>query len=324
MISDDGVSLYTTKWLINDLGVYDYNINIVDGGKNYSNTTTGVRIEADGYGVGALADVVVDPSNGNSISKIVFANNGRNYAVRPKLYLSTISTANTVSGNDNIIFKTENGSIANGSIWYGQSISNGNSSFVTTVVSANNANGWVTVSNNVFGTSTNQTFYIDGEPRFENGKPAIIINCETCTRTGNGLAKYISKRVVLAPGDEAGDLRVYYTAYKPLNTEIYVYYKILSGEDEQKFDDGTWQIMTPISSTNRVSSTRTDLIEYVAAPGKDNIANNNIVYTSSSGATYSTFNQFAIKVVMTTTDPTYVPFLTDIRAIALPAGTGMR
>lgn len=324
MISDDGVSLYTTKWLINDLGVYDYNINIVDGGKNYSNTTTGVRIEADGYGVGALADVVVDPSNGNSISKIVFANNGRNYAVRPKLYLSTISTANTVSGNDNIIFKTENGSIANGSIWYGQSISNGNSSFVTTVVSANNANGWVTVSNNVFGTSTNQTFYIDGEPRFENGKPAIIINCETCTRTGNGLAKYISKRVVLAPGDEAGDLRVYYTAYKPLNTEIYVYYKILSGEDEQKFNDGTWQIMTPISSTNRVSSTRTDLIEYVAAPGKDNIANNNIVYTSSSGATYSTFNQFAIKVVMTTTDPTYVPFLTDIRAIALPAGTGMR
>lgn len=323
IISDDGVSAYTTKWVINNLGLYEYNINIVNGGKNYSNTTTGVRIESGGYGSGALADVLVDPANGNSISRIVFSDNGYNYAVRPKLYLSTLTSANTVSGNDNIIFKTENGSIANGSIWYGQTISNGNSSFVTTVVSANNANGWVTVSNNVFGTSTNQTLYIDGEPLFSDGTPAIIVNCETCPGTGNGLAKYISKRVVLSPGDEAGDLRVYYTAYKPLNTEIYVYCKILSADDDQKFVDGVWQLLTPISSTNRVSLARSDLIEYVVAPGINNIANNNISYVSSSGTTHTTFNQFAIKVVMMTTDPTFVPFLTDIRAIALPAGTGM-
>lgn len=324
MISDDGVSVYTTKWLINDLGVYEYNINIIDGGKNYSNNYTGVRIVSDGYGRDASADVLVDPDNSNAISRIVFSNNGRGYAVRPKLYLSTMSTANTVSGNNNIIFKTENGSIANGTIWYGQTISNGNSLFVTTVVSANNANGWVTVANNMFGTSTNQTFYIDGEPLFDDGTPAIVLNCETCPDTGNGLSKYISKKVILSPGDEAGDLRIYYTAYRPLNTEIYVYYKILSGEDNQKFEDGYWQIMTPISSGNRFSSTRSDLIEYVAAPGINNIANNNVSYTNNSGSTYKTFNQFAIKVVMTTSDPTYVPFLVDIRAIALPAGTGMR
>jgi hypothetical protein len=324
MISDDGVSIYTTKWVINNLGVYAYNINIIDGGKNYSNTTTGVRIEStDGFGVGALADVEVDPSNSNAISRIILTNNGQNYAVRPKLFLSTLCSANTVSGNDNIIFRTTNGSISNGSIWYGQTISNGNSSFVTTVVSANNANGWVTVANNVFGTSTDQTLYIDGEPLLDNGRPAIVINCETCPGTGNGLSKYISKKVVLAPGDESGDLRVYYNAYRPLNTNIYVYYKLLSSEDEQKFEDGTWQLMTPIASTNRFSSTRTDLIEYIVAPGKNNIANNNISYTGISGEIYTSFNQFAIKVVMMTTDPTYVPFLADIRAIALPAGTGM-
>jgi hypothetical protein len=58
----------------------------------------------------------------------------------------------------------------------------------------------------------------------------------------------------------------------------------------------------------------------VAAPGVSGQAQNYVSYTSNvTGQTYNNFNQFAIKVVLATPDHTAVPFLTDIRAIALPA-----
>jgi hypothetical protein len=46
-------------------------------------------------------------------------------------------------------------------------------------------------------------------------------------------------------------------------------------------------------------------------------------YTSTTGITYDSFIQFAVKVVLTTNDTTKIPYLTDIRAIALPDGTGI-
>jgi hypothetical protein len=70
------------------------------------------------------------------------------------------------------------------------------------------------------------------------------------------------------------------------------------------------------------SLSKQNLIEYECAPGVSNVANNSVSYTKDS-ETYNTFNQFQIKVVMSTTDTTNVPFLTDIRALALPSGTGL-
>ncbi len=321
MIYGAGVSLYTTKRLINELGIYDYNINVVDGGRNYSNSSTGLTIQStDGFGSGATGSITVN-ANG-TIQYVTINTNGSNYATRPKIILNTVCTANTTTGSNVMVFKTANGSIANGNIWVGQTISNSNSQFITTVVSANNSNGRVVIANSIFNTATNQIYYISGEPTQNDGTPAIVVNCEICPNNGNGLAKYVTKKVSLA--DEAGDLRVYYTAYRPVNTNVYVYYKLLSGNDNQEFDDGHWQLMTNISSSsNRFSSTRDDLIEYVTAPGLNGIANNTVSYTATNGTTYTSFNQFAIKVVLMTTDSTYVPFLRDIRAIALPSSTGM-
>ena len=65
------------------------------------------------------------------------------------------------------------------------------------------------------------------------------------------------------------------------------------------------------------------MYEFEVAPGTNNVASNQISYTNPNGSTYTSFIQFAIKVVMTTSDKTTVPFLTDIRAIALPSGTGL-
>jgi hypothetical protein len=83
--------------------------------------------------------------------------------------------------------------------------------------------------------------------------------------------------------------------------------------------DSDWQLMTLISGRTTYSSSKNELIEYIAAPGIDGIPNNTVTYTSkATNNSYIYFYQFAIKVVLVSNDSTIIPFLTDIRTIALP------
>jgi hypothetical protein len=150
-----------------------------------------------------------------------------------------------------------------------------------------------------------------------------VVYGETSPKGGNSFAKYFTKKVILAPENDSADLRVFYTAYKPLGTRVDVYYKILNRNDTSNFDDLSWQLMTQIKNSNVYSQSKTNLIEYEFAPGKLNQADNFISYTSTNGQTYSSFSQFAIKIVMSSSDSTIIPKLTDIRALALPSGTGI-
>ncbi len=156
-----------------------------------------------------------------------------------------------------------------------------------------------------------------------NTTPAtVLVRGETSSGGGNlTTARYLTKVVKLTPDNESGDLRVFYTAYKPLGTEIYVYYKILNSDDTDVIDDKEWQLMTQ-TSTISYSLSKQNLIEYECAPGVNNLADNFISYTKGT-ETYNSFNQFQIKFVMTTEDTTNIPFVTDIRALALPSGTGL-
>ena len=151
----------------------------------------------------------------------------------------------------------------------------------------------------------------------------MVVHGETAQSGGNGIAKYFTKKVVLSSGNDSGDLRVFYTAYRPYGTNISVYYKTLNRNDTQSFEDSSWQLMTTVGNSNTFSNTRDDVYEFEAAPGTGNAADNVISYTSVAGINYTSFSQFAIKIVLSTNDKTNVPFLTDIRAIALPSGTGM-
>ena len=82
---------------------------------------------------------------------------------------------------------------------------------------------------------------------------------------GNTAAKYISKRVVLAEGQDAEDLLVYLSAYKPSNTEISVFAKFLNGEDSEGIDAKWWSPLNQNTSTAVVSSRvdRNDFKEFV-------------------------------------------------------------
>lgn len=179
----------------------------------------------------------------------------------------------------------------------------------------------INITNGGSGYATTPTITVLDANTSPGTGASITVGGETSTSGGNGLARYITKRVVLDQGFDSGDMRVYFTAYRPVNTEIYVYYKILARNDTQPFDSGSWQLMTLINNTEGLySQTREGTYEFVAAPGAGGIAQNYVEYSSlASGQTYNSFSQFAIKVVLTSSDKTSVPFLTDIRAIALPS-----
>lgn len=78
-------------------------------------------------------------------------------------------------------------------------------------------------------------------------------NADETTRYGNSQVRYISKNVVLADGLDAEDIKVYITAYKPSTSEIYVYAKILSSDDDTKFDDRDWTLLKQISPAGTYS-----------------------------------------------------------------------
>jgi hypothetical protein len=245
-------------------------------------------ISDDGLGVYTIGWSINNLPISNSMISIV--NGGSGYNVN-----TTTVTVNSVGG-----FGTGATATANvvGGVIRNINITNGGSGYATTptitVVDANSSPG----------TSA-----------------SITVGGETSSSGGNALARYITKRVVLDQGFDSGDMRVYFTAYRPVNTNIYVYYKILARNDTQPFDSGNWQLMTLINNTDGLySQTRENSYEFVAAPGAGGIAQNYVEYSSlASGQTYNSFSQFAIKVVLTSSDKTAVPFLTDIRAIALPS-----
>ena len=151
----------------------------------------------------------------------------------------------------------------------------------------------------------------------------VTVFGETSPKGGNAFAKYITKKVTLTPQNDSGDLRVFATAYYPFHSKIYVYYKILNRNDTGNFDDREWQLMTQVTNVNAFSATNTDLLDLEFAPGTNNMADNAISYVGSNGQTYNKFSQFAIKVVFATDDNTAIPFLNDIRVLALPSGTGI-
>lgn len=246
IISDDGLSVYTVEWKVNNLGLSNNQIIIVDDGAGYDS-------------------------------------NARVMVSAPDLDGGTQAFANVKLFGGNV-----------------QSI------FVTTAGSGYLNPPTITVT----GPNTTQAI--------------ITTTSEYSPIGGNADCRYITKKVVLASGNDSQDLRVYYTAYRPTGTDILVFYKLLSSGDESNFDDNSWQLMTTIGGNKTLfSKNRTDIYEFEAAPGIGNVANNSISYVSVNGKTYNSFIQFAIKIVLITNDRTTVPVLTSLRAIALPSGTGI-
>jgi hypothetical protein len=143
-----------------------------------------------------------------------------------------------------------------------------------------------------------------------------IIAAETSSQGGPADARYVTRVVTLAEGFDAGDIRAYITAYKPLGTEIYLYYKVKNLADPEPFENKSWTLMTQKTPSTLFSDDVSDFIEYEYRGSSSSSETESISYTSGN-ATYDRFNQFAIKIVLRAAKTTVVPIVYDLRAIAL-------
>jgi hypothetical protein len=334
----DAVNLTTTDFVPQGTGInYGYSAILADGnipvgpfqtfpGKLGSPTPDDIEFD-DGLGQRALLKNIDNTfslfatlnSNDPNVSPIISDDGTTMYNVinvinNMGIQNNVISLVSGGSGYTDVVNTTitiSNPDVGSDIAVLGLTVANnGTTNTVSSVYVVYPGSGYITSPTiNIYGSNTSTA--------------SAIVYGETSSRGGNSFAKYFTKKVVLTPVNESADLRVYYTAYKPIGTRIDIYYKILNRNDTQIFEDGEWQLMTETNNGNVFSTSKNNLIEYEYAPGTNNQPDNSISYVSVSGQTYTTFNQFAIKVVMSSSDSTIVPFLTDIRALALPSGTGI-
>ena len=87
---------------------------------------------------------------------------------------------------------------------------------------------------------------------------------EHITNSGSSKSKYVSRVVTLADGMDAEDIKVFVNAYRPANTDIKVYAKVLNAADTKSLDDTDWSPLQATQNKNLFSSDveRKDIVEY--------------------------------------------------------------
>lgn len=167
------------------------------------------------------------------------------------------------------------------------------------------------------------TGYITSPTITLSGSAVVTYNGEDKALGGNSNIRYITKKVQLATGFDAGDLRVYMDAYKPVDSNILVFYKLMSQSDPSEIEDNSWNLMTQVNDLNYNATSTTDWTELTFAPGAYGTGNadNKVSYQSASGGFYKDFTTFAVKVVMYGSSTVDVPQFANLRIIALPAST---
>lgn len=155
-----------------------------------------------------------------------------------------------------------------------------------------------------------------------------LINSNTSGETnssGGGLInRYISKVVTLAENQDAEDVRVTLTSYRPPSTDVLVWIRIQHAEDEDIISQRNWIPLerTPEGDTTFSSlSDRDDFKEYTyTVPALyANTETRIIKYTNSKGTTFEGFKYFAVKIglVNTQDNSAIIPRVADLRVIAL-------
>lgn len=120
----------------------------------------------------------------------------------------------------------------------------------------------------------------------KNDVDPVMFNYGEYFNSGNTKSKYISQIVTLAPGQDAEDLQVILTAFRPVNSDIEVWVKFLNGEDTDQISQKTW---TPLYNAAydvySDPSNPNDFREYVFKVGSyygSYLANGTITTTTAS------------------------------------------
>lgn len=158
------------------------------------------------------------------------------------------------------------------------------------------------------------------------------------TRYGSSLVRYLSKRVTLADGLDAEDMKFYVTAYKPSGTSVLVYARVLSNDDATSFEDRDWTLLSQTTEAGLYSDLGNDedYVEYEYSMPKSppstrktgRIAtNSNTTITGTSTLFQTEFaNNDLIKIVNTDSDTDYeinvVASITSNTTLTLASASG--
>lgn len=322
----DSFAANTSQGFVNFLDTANLRMNVKGSSGSFANGF--VRGQVSGASARVLAaNNLVMNTIVPKIPQISYANTSANWAARLTNTSGTISTAFTDidlgvenefrDGEKKIFGKTNEAGLAAVSGSKKSLVLKGTFSTTDTklspVIDLSRANAYV-VENFINNSFTNET-----------------------NEVGDAEMRYISKPIELADGQDAEDIKVFVSAYKPSGTGVHVYAKIHNAEDGQSFEDKDYTLLTQITASNTISDSvdTTDFKEFefgfTANTNGDNFlgsnadnqaklnsADNNVVsYRDSDGAIYATYKTFAIKIVMTSSGTNIVPLVKDMRAIAL-------
>ena len=124
---------------------------------------------------------------------------------------------------------------------------------------------------------------------------------ETAAIGGNAKCKYIIRKVSLE--NDSTYLKAYFDLYRPNQTEVKVFYRVLLTSDSVPLDEKDWTQMLPIQNLTNVYSNRSsDFFETTWAPSLDNIG---------------VFNEFQIKIVLLSQNTCTIPKIKNLRVLAL-------
>ena len=136
-------------------------------------------------------------------------------------------------------------------------------------------------------------------------------------------SRYVSKAMALKKGFESQDLKVTCKSYRPKVTRIYEYNKVKAPEDTEAFALKPYRRLYELTDPDDFSQELTDIIPLEFVTYKKNSAGDTDQSTiggtryTSGGASFEKFNEYAIKIVMTSETTNRVPIIESLGGLAL-------
>ena len=264
-----------------------------------------VTVSNSASGNGATGYAVVNAASTTdvtgTIDSVVLSANGSGYTGTPTVTLATYPLTGTVSNSASATALVGSGTFFDVDLKVGNVIlMNGT---VEATVATITDNTHLTVTEALSAAVGSNTYALSGNTA------AIVYHGEDHHSNGPALARYFTKPIILATGFDARDLTVYFDAIRPNGSNIHVYYKILPGTaDNARLDDQSWRLMVQETSDAQISDSHYQAFEFRTTSS---------IAADSSSDTTDTFRMFAVKIVLSTKDTTYVPTIKNFRAIAL-------
>ena len=188
-------------------------------------------------------------------------------------------------------------------------------------------------SNKIKSTMSTSTDYLSPVFDLRKSHSIIVDNLvnsntvgEAATQGGQLFNKYISKIVTLADYQDAEDMNVFLTAYRPPDTDVKVWMKLLNGEDSDPMSQKTWIEMeksyggdvtySSIANENDFKEYKYLLPAQTVSTGGLNV-DGIFTYKNSADVEFTTFKSFQIKVGLLANNSAVVPRVADLRTIAL-------